>query len=509
MMQISIHTPPLAQLAADALAVICFEAETAEPQVGNAPAAQSPKISDPEIASQNGWLEELRTSGEFSGKLYEIAVLHRPHGIAAKRLVVIGGGKSAQFSTVELRRLAGVLVRSLKSKGVRSIGLRLGPTAANADAAAAVEGAILGAWEADKYKSDPKKTAKQIDQFIVAADSAGENELSEGVHLGRIIADAQNFTRDLVNEPANRLTPEILADAAQKMAAEFGLEYKSINRDAMSELGMGALLGVAQGSTNTPVLIELQYRPARTEARDHLALVGKGVTFDTGGISIKPSDGMEKMKYDMAGAAGVIGAMRAIAQLKPSIPVTAYAPLVENMINGNAQRPGDIVTALSGKTIEVLNTDAEGRLILADALTWANRNGATHIVDAATLTGAIGVALGHFNMGAFTNDEPFLRRFLAATRLAGEKAWQMPMDDEYKDYLKSAFADLPNIGGRYGGSITAAWFLREFADPTPWIHLDIASTAWLDDAKGWLSKGPTGVAVRSLVQLALDWNRPL
>jgi leucyl aminopeptidase len=212
------------------------------------------------------------------------------------------------------------------------------------------------------------------------------------------------------------------------------------------------------------------------------------------------------MKYDMAGAAAVIGAMRAIARLKPCIPVTGYVPTVENMVNGNAQRPGDIVKALSGKTIEVQNTDAEGRLILADAITYANRNGATHIVDAATLTGAIGIALGHVNMGAFTNDQGFLDRVLAASRVAGEKTWQLPMDEEYKDYLKSAYADLPNIGGRYGGSITAAWFVREFADPTPWVHLDIASTAWLDDGKAWLSKGPTGVAVRSFVQLALNWG---
>jgi leucyl aminopeptidase len=230
------------------------------------------------------------------------------------------------------------------------------------------------------------------------------------------------------------------------------------------------------------------------------------VTFDTGGISIKPSEGMEKMKYDMAGAGAVIGAMRAIAQLKPAVAVTGYVATVENMVSGNAQRPGDIVTSLSGKTIEVLNTDAEGRLILADAVTYANRHGATHIIDAATLTGAIGVALGHHNIGAFTNDQALFDRFLTSARTAGEKAWQLPMDEEYKDYLKSAFADLPNIGGRYGGSITAAWFIREFADPTPWVHLDIASTAWLDDGKAWMAKGPTGVAVRSFVQLALDWK---
>jgi leucyl aminopeptidase len=320
------------------------------------------------------------------------------------------------------------------------------------------------------------------------------------------VAEAQNLTRDLVNEPANKLTPAGLAEAASRMAAEADLECEVLDEKAMAALGMGSLLGVAQGSSNPPFLIVLKYRPAAAQGSDHLALVGKGVTFDTGGISIKPSDGMEKMKYDMAGAAAVIGAMRALAALKPAIPVTGYVPTVENMLNGNAQRPGDIVTALSGKTIEVLNTDAEGRLILADAITYANRNGATHMVDAATLTGAIAIALGHYNMGAFTNSETFLAKFLAAARVAGEKTWQLPMDEEYKEYLKSAFADLPNIGGRYGGSITAAWFLREFADPTPWVHLDIASTAWLDEGKAWLAKGPTGVAVRSFVELAVNWN---
>jgi leucyl aminopeptidase len=303
-----------------------------------------------------------------------------------------------------------------------------------------------------------------------------------------------------------------MADRCRRLA-ELGIKVEILGPKEMAKLGFGALLGVAQGSANEPRVVVMHWNGASGGTRrtkdaknQPIAFIGKGVTFDTGGISIKPSDGMEKMKYDMAGAGAVIGAMRALAQLKPAIPVTGYIPTVENMLNGNAQRPGDIVTALSGKTIEVLNTDAEGRLILADAITYANRNGATHMVDAATLTGAIGIALGHYNMGAFTNDETFLARFLTASRAAGEKTWQLPMDEEYKDYLKSAFADLPNIGGRYGGSITAAWFLREFADPTPWIHLDIASTAWLDEGKSWLSKGPTGVAVRSFVELALDWN---
>ena len=269
---------------------------------------------------------------------------------------------------------------------------------------------------------------------------------------------------------------------------------------------MGSLLGVAQGSAEPPALIVVRYRPAvAPKSTDHLGLVGKGVTFDTGGVSIKPAEGMEKMKYDMAGGAAVLGAMRAIAQLKPSIPVTAFVPAVENMVGSRAQRPGDIVTSLDGKTVEVLNTDAEGRLILIDAITYAIRQGCTHLVDAATLTGAIVVALGHVNIGAFTNNEELLGRVMAAARAEGEKMWHMPLDDDYKELLKSAFADLANIGGRYGGAISAAWFLKEFAEDTPWVHLDIAGTAWLDDAKPYMAKGPSGVCVRTFTRLALGW----
>ncbi|MGC2660286.1 MAG: leucyl aminopeptidase [Bryobacteraceae bacterium] len=501
-MQIQAETRPLEDVSADALAVICFESndeKKAEPTVLTAP-----RSDDPAVVAQSGWMTDLRKTGEFTGKLYEFAILHRPEGLAAKRLVVIGGGKREKFSSVEARRAAGVLVRALKSKGVRSIALVLeSPDVA----AAAVEGALIGGWEPDKYKTDTKKSEKQIDAFNVVVAGGDADALGSAVRVGQIVGEAQNQARDLANEPANRLKPADLAEAAKEMAAKQGLAIEVLDQAAMSELGMGALLGVAQGSSNPPFLISIRYQPSIVQGTDHLALIGKGVTFDTGGISIKPADGMEKMKYDMAGAAAVIGAMSAIAQLKPSIPVTGYIPTVENMLNGDAQRPGDIVKTMSGKTVEVLNTDAEGRLILADAITYAKKNGATHLVDAATLTGAIGIALGHYNMGAFTNNDGLLNRLMDATKSAGEKTWQLPMDDEYKEYLKSVYADLPNIGGRYGGSITAAWFLREFADPTPWVHLDIASTAWSDDGKAWLSKGPTGVTVRSFITLALDWSQ--
>ncbi|HEX4770093.1 MAG TPA: leucyl aminopeptidase [Bryobacteraceae bacterium] len=485
--QINVVTAPAEQVTG-ALGVIVFDA-----------------APDPTIAEQSGWLADLRARTEFAGKLYEIITLHKPQGLAASRLTLIGGGKRETFSPFEARRAAGALVRALKAKAVHNVALLL-EGASDELAQAAVEGAILATWEPDKYKTDPKKIEKQIDGFTLVVPGGNQAALEAAAEKGRIIAEAQNLTRDLANEPANRLAPADLVNAARAVAEELGLEIEVLDRDAMTELGMGALLGVAQGSDNPPFLIVLKYRPSLPAGDDHLALVGKGVTFDTGGISIKPADGMEKMKYDMAGAAAAVGAMKAIGRLRPAIPVTAYIPTVENMLNGRAQRPGDIVTSLAGKTIEVLNTDAEGRLILADALTYANRNGATHIIDAATLTGAIGVALGHYNVGAFTNNQPFLDKFLAASRLAGEKTWQLPLEEEYKDYLKSVFADLPNVGGRPGGAITAAWFLREFADPTPWVHLDIAATAWLDDAKPWMSKGPTGVAVRSFVQLATHWQ---
>jgi leucyl aminopeptidase len=489
-------------LSADALGVICFEAEETKP-AGEAVAP--PPAPDPDVAAQSGWLAKLRSAGEFTGKLYEMAILHHPHGLAAKRLVVIGGGKREKFSSVEARRAAGAFVRALKPKGAHSLALLL-PEPTPELVLAAAEGAVLGDWEPNKYKTDPKKNEKQVDAFALPVSSDDTGALATAAERGRIIAESQNFTRALANEPANKLAPADLAEAARQMATDFGLECEILDREAMSSLGMGALLGVAQASSNPPFLIVLKYRPSLASIEDHLALVGKGVTFDTGGVSIKPSEGMEHMKYDMAGAAAALGAMRAIVQLKSAIPVTAYIPTVENMVSGSAMRPGDIVTSMSGKTIEVLNTDAEGRLILADAISYAKRNGATHIVDAATLTGAIGIALGHYNIGAFTNNQPFLERVLRAARASDEKTWPMPMDDEYKDYLKSAVADLPNIGGRYGGSITAAWFIREFADPTPWVHLDIAATAWLDDNKAWLSKGPTGVVVRSFIELASNWN---
>src|SRR5438874_1246291 len=385
------------QVAADAVAIVVFEDQ---------PVPQ-------ELSPVAPWLEELRSSGEFTGKSGDLAIHYLSPVFAAKRLVVIGGGKRAAFDESALRRAVGSAVRTLKQKGVKKLAWWLD----GADAGAVAEGAILGNFEPDQYKTSSDAKALDSLTLVAKAESAAA---AQALERGRILAEAQNFTRALVNEPANRLTPLILADRVREMAAEWGIEYEMLDQDRMRQLGMGSLLGVAQGSAEPPALIILRYKPAgAAKSSDHLGLVGKGVTFDTGGVSIKPADGMEKMKYDMAGGAAVLGAMRAIAQLKPSIPVTALVPAVENMVGSKAQRPGDIVTSLSGKTIEVLNTDAEGRLILVDAITYAQRLGCTHLVDAATLTGAIVVALGSVNTGAFTNDEVLLGRVMAAAKDEG------------------------------------------------------------------------------------------
>jgi leucyl aminopeptidase len=446
-------------------------------------------------------LSELQASGECKGKSGEFTVLHNPPGLNARRLVVAGLGK--QSDTASIRKASGAAVRHLKSKECRRVAIWLGEGQQSpAMIAAATEAAMLGDYEPDRLKSEPSKGLESLE--VLAPDAPGEAESAFARAV--VLAESQNFARDLGNEPANVLNPIALANRARLMADQTGLEAEVVDEDRMRQLGMGSLLGVAQGSSEPPVLIILRYRPEQPNGSGiHLGLVGKGVTFDSGGISIKPAENMEKMKYDMCGAAAVLGAMRAISHLKPGIAVTALVPSVENMLSGRSQRPGDIVRSLGGKTVEVLNTDAEGRLILNDAITYAQRLGCTHLVDAATLTGSVVVALGHIYTGAYTNDPELLGRVMEAAKAEDEKIWQMPLEEDYKEALKSAFADLANIGTRWGGSITAAWFLREFADPTPWVHLDIAGTAYLEEAKPWMAKGPTGVCVRTFAQLASAW----
>jgi leucyl aminopeptidase len=490
-MELKLVSTPLEEMEADALIAVAPERDPGSPMPG----------MDDINRLTGGWIDEIRGSGEFIGKAYETVPLHRPAGLKARRLIVAGAGK--QFTPAEVRRAVAAGTRTAKQAGAQSLGFLVpDPSAEMLEAVA--EGILLGNWESDRYRTKHERKPVESCQLIQQGAAA---DASAVIDRARVIAESQNLTRDLQNEPPNVLGPQELAARAKQMAAEVGLECEVLDEDRMRQLGMGSLLAVAQGSVKPPALIILRYEPAGGGASgaDHLGLVGKGVTFDTGGISIKPSDNMDKMKYDMSGAAAMVGAMRAIAHLKPRIPVTALIPTVENMPGGRAQRPGDIVTSLSGKTIEVLNTDAEGRLILNDAITYAKRLGCTHLVDAATLTGAIVVALGHYYVGVFSNNDQFRDKLLRSAARQGEKMWPMPVDDEFKDQIKTPFADIANVGGRWGGSITAALFLKEFAEDTPWIHLDIAGTASYDDGKPYAAKGASGIAVRTLVDLAMNW----
>jgi leucyl aminopeptidase len=497
-MQITLATQPFATIETEALVTHVFE--DSDPVQG--------RIAEIDQAA-NGLLKKLAKSGELTGKTLETTLIHAPAGLKAARLLLVGAGKREKFDSATLRKISGAALRYLKSRGVHNFAFVARENGATEDTAQAVaEGAIAADFESDKYKTD-KKNDKAIDSVLLAGYSDAERAAGEkGLTRGRIIAESQNFARDLINEPSNKLTPKILAEKAEAMAKQAGLAVEILDEKKIADLKMGALLSVAQGGPEPPRMIVITYTPPNPKpGAPVIGLVGKAVTFDTGGISIKPSEGMEKMKYDMAGGATMIGVMRALAALKPNVKVICVVPSTENMPGGKAQKPGDIQTAMSGKTIEVLNTDAEGRLILADGVHYAKQLGATHLVDAATLTGAIVVALASINVGVFSGaDQSWTDKVLASAKAAGEKMWQLPMDDEYREFIKGTVADIQNIGsGKGGGSITGAWFIREFAGDTPWVHLDIAGTAWNDDAKPWLAKGPTGVALRTLVHLAMSY----
>ncbi len=486
-------------------------------------------------AATDGQLGQLVAAGELTGKAGETLLLHQPRGLKAQRLLLLGAGKLEKFApAIDLRRLAGTAARYLKARAVTQLtflvrsaqtghmarmsgGLpdqRQPETAHTGRMAQAItEGVLLGNFEPDKYKTE-KKDDKLISELQLAGfEAAQQAAVEEAIQRGRVIGEAQNLARELVNEPANRLTPRLFAARAEEIAHQFGLEADILDEKRLAEEQMGAFLAVARGSEEPPRLVVLTYNPPRSPnlasgaslGSPVIGLVGKGITFDSGGISIKPGEGMEKMKYDMAGGATVLGAMRALAELKPGVKVIACIPLTENLPSGRAQKPGDVQIAMSGKAIEVVSTDAEGRLVLADALSYAKKLGCTHLLDVATLTGAIFVALGSVNIGAFSNNDKFLTQVLASAQAVGEKLWAMPLDDDYCENIKSAIADIKNVGSGHGaGAINAAMFLKEFVEETPWVHLDIAGTAWLEEAKPHLAKGATGVGVRTLVHYILS-----
>jgi leucyl aminopeptidase len=438
------------------------------------------------------------SSGEFAAGSCDTVLLHAPSGLKAERILLVGLGK---LTTAEVRKAAGAAVRFAKPRKLRDLSFAipegLDPAAATR---AVIEGAYIGDFDPDTYRSDRKD--QSIEQLtIVAGSGVKEAALEAGLREGTILGEAQNFTRSLVNEPGNVMTPTVLGQKAAEMCAQYGLSCEVYGADKIKELKMGAFWGVTKGSQEPPALIVMSYEPKGAPASPVLGLVGKGITFDTGGISIKSADGMEKMKYDMAGGAAMIGAMQAIAQLKPAVKVIGIVCAAENMPSGTAMKPGDIQIAMSGKSIEIINTDAEGRLVLADGLAYARQLGATHLIDAATLTGACVVALGMVNAGSFSNDDEAYRHFSDALQISGERFWRLPVEDEYKEFIKSNIADIMNTGGsRWGGAITAAMFLKEFAEETPWIHLDIAGLAWSEEAKPWMAKGPSGFAVRTITE---------
>jgi leucyl aminopeptidase len=456
----------------------------------------------------DGAISKLIEKGEIKGKPGEITVFHSLGKLPADKVVIVGLGKQAELNADKIRGAIAESCRFLQKKGILYIGTTLHktqmhntPTEATAQAVA--EGALLGTYSFRKYISK-KPDFSDIKQLqLVTGDKNSLSMLEQAIGKGRTIADAANLARDMVNEPANNMTPTHMAKAAREIARANELDINILDQEKMRELGMGALLGVAQGSKQPPKLIILDYRGSASGETD-IALLGKGITFDSGGISIKPSEGMGEMKGDMAGGAAVLAAMSAIAQLKPKINVSAFIPATENLPDGNAFKPGDVIRAMNGKTIEVISTDAEGRLVLADALCYAIKLGAKSLIDIATLTGACRVALGNTYTGAFTNNQGLVDRVIAAGKEAGELIWQMPMHEEYRELNKSDVADIKNVGGRYGGAITAAHFLGEFAGEVPWVHLDIAGTSMAEKEKAYTVKGATGVPVRTLINLVLS-----
>jgi len=456
----------------------------------------------------DGAISQLISQGEIKGKISEITIIHSLGKLTADRVVVAGLGKQTELTLDKVRGAVAETCRRLRQKGVDSIattaqGAGIANISPETAAQAVTEGVLLGTYTFRKHITTEAEYG-EINQFLIVTSNQAELPLLEqGCYKGRILAEATNLARDMVNEPANYMTPSHMADMATKLAETYGLKISVLEREQMQELGMGALLGVTQGSQQPPKFIILRYQGSDSAEID-MALVGKGITFDSGGISIKPSEKMGEMKGDMAGGAAVMAAISAIAQLKPKINVMTVVPATENLPGGNALKPGDILTAINGKTIEIISTDAEGRLILADALGYAKKLGAKLMVDVATLTGACRVALGDICSGSFGNNQELVDKVIAAGAEAGELIWQMPMYEQYKEQNKSEVADIKNTGGRYAGAITAAQFLAEFVGDTPWVHLDIAGPSMSDKERTYLVKGATGVPVRTLVNFTLS-----
>jgi leucyl aminopeptidase len=495
-LEIRVEAGDITQLKADAIVVGLFEGIKTP---GGATAAVD--------RAMDGAISRLIEDSEIKGKEGEVTVIHTLGRMPAARVAVVGLGKQEQFSLQKVRDVTATALRHLRRLGCQRVAsVVLGAGAGGLEpqqcAQAMAEGAIMGLYRFRRYKADEDEREVQ-ELTLVEMQQERLEALRRGVELGIILAQAANHARDLANEPANILTPVEMAQRAQQLAHDAGLECEVWEEGRIREMGMGALLGVAAGSIQPPRLIIMRYR-GRPDSPKAVGLLGKGITFDSGGISLKPAQGMEEMKGDMSGAAAVIACMWALGKLRPPINVTAILPVAENMPSGSAIRPGDILRARNGKTIEVINTDAEGRLILADAICYARELGLSPLIDVATLTGAMAIALGPAATGFFANDDALAQRIMEAVERSGERMWRFPIIQEYRESLRSDVADIKNVGDRYGGAILAAEFLRFFVEETPWAHIDMAPTDNVDRDKGIWVKGATGIPARTLVYLLLQ-----
>jgi leucyl aminopeptidase len=473
------------------------------------PIFEDEKADCPDLQSldriTHGLIQTLLSSREFKPELHKTCKIYNPKGLKARYLLLVGAGKRSDFEPSRLREIAGTAVRIARSGAGKTVAfLCRGGHSAGLAARVVTEGAIYANYESDIYKTRDKEEGN-VEKFLLLFDRrVSQGDVLEGIRRGTIIGDATNFTRTLANEPSNILTPSQMAERALAAGAQAGLTTKILEQDEMEELGMHTLLAVSRGSEEPPKLMVLRMNDEKRKLRRRYptyALIGKGVTFDSGGISIKPSDKMEDMKGDMAGGAAVLGAMIALAQLQPRYPVIGLIPAVENLPSGKATKPGDVIRSYLGKTVEVINTDAEGRLIMADALAYARNLGAGRVIDIATLTGACVVALGNVNAGMMGTDQKTIDRLRKNVAVTGEKLWQLPLDDDYRKAIRSQIADVKNVGDRRAGAITAAKFLQEFVEDTPWVHLDIAGMDLDHDGRPFACKGATGFGVRTLVQL--------
>ena len=449
----------------------------------------------------DGLLAELTASGEWTGANGDILVIHRPADVSARRLVLLGAGRRGDGDGARLRDRMVQVVRKFRGSDVERIavaGWEASDSALSIQAGA--EGLVIGSYGPDEYKTRDRSRTKIGQALFCSADPALTTELQDALNRGKVLGEATNLARSLVNQPGNRINPVRLAEEARSIAEKSGLQIEILDEPAMENEGMGALLAVARGSDEPARMIVLKHFGAEDDGAPPVVLIGKGVTFDSGGLSLKTSQGMEEMKADKAGACAVLAAMQAVSRLRLRKNVVGILPAVENMPGGRAQRPGDVVRSMSGKTIEVLNTDAEGRLILADAMHYARRLNPACMVDIATLTGACVIALGHVRAGLFSNHDRLAERFFEASERAGEKFWRLPLDDEYRSLLDSHVADIKNVGKRAAGAVTAAKFLQEFVGDTPWCHIDIAGVDMFQE--GGANQGPTGFGVRTMVELA-------